>query len=617
MTMNNKVWLTPPWLLLIALACHANLEQREHEVQVGSESLVACGATTPCSTGQTCCSGFCVDLQRNPNHCGACGTACSASQGCCNGSCTTRNVSSGALAGTVAGSCNALRYRRYANREQSNASHVLPDFSHAGYLGGGVRLPHAVVRETVSPGAGDDRARIQGAIDRVSARQPDGSGLRGAVYLKRGTYEIGDPLRITASGVVLRGEGQGLDGTVLTATKAEAHALIEIEGEGDGLDEIANTRTRIVDSLVPVGSTRFEVESGSYAVGDTISVVRTPNDAWIEDIHMDASGFDKVCAPGETEDCSRPWTADSYAIAHPRTVVAVSGRRLTVDIPLVDTIEDAYGGGEIFERDPTAGHLRRVGIESLRLVSSFASATDESHGWDAVSLLRTNDSWVRRVTAVHFGHAAVLLEQSNFNTVEEVAHLDPISQNAGNRRYSFYVVSGTGNLFQRCFSRNSRHSFVTSSRVAGPNVWLDSLAVETLNDDGPHHRWATGLLYDNIKTDMLHVQNRKDWGSGHGWSGAQVMFWNSEADQIISDAPAGAMNWVVGGIGTKTEGSQAREADFGIWESHGSHVSPRSLYLKQLEDRLGPGAVSLVTTPAQRSGDIYDDLERWAGQGEL
>lgn len=54
---------------------------------------------------------------------------------------------------------------------------------------------------------------------------------------------------------------------------------------------------------------------------------------------------------------------------------------------------------------------------------------------------------------------------------------------------------------------------------------LDSLAINTLNDDGPHHRWSTGLLFDNIKTGLINVQNRADSGSGHGWTGAQVMLW--------------------------------------------------------------------------------------------
>jgi len=66
---------------------------------------------------------------------------------------------------------------------------IIPDFSHAGYMGGGVKLPDVPVRVTVEPGKGNDALRIQAAIDRVSKMPLDRNGFRGAVLLKRGRYE--------------------------------------------------------------------------------------------------------------------------------------------------------------------------------------------------------------------------------------------------------------------------------------------------------------------------------------------------------------------------------------------------------------------------------------------
>ena len=43
-------------------------------------------------------------------------------------------------------------------------------------------------------------------------------GFRGAVLLRAGYYRLATPLRIQASGVVLRGEGMGDTGTVLIGT---------------------------------------------------------------------------------------------------------------------------------------------------------------------------------------------------------------------------------------------------------------------------------------------------------------------------------------------------------------------------------------------------------------
>lgn len=195
--------------------------------------------------------------------------------------------------------------------------------------------------------------------------------------------------------------------------------------------------------------------------------------------------------------------------------------------------------------------------------------------------------------------------------------LKPVSQVTGGRRYSFNIAGSTGNLFQRCYSEQGRHNFASHSRTAGPNVWLDCYSKESTNDDGPHHRWATGLLFDNISSFALHVENRQGSGTGHGWSGAQTLFWNSMAEGIRVDAPLGAMNWTIGSMGEKREGRWTTAEPFGWWESHGVPVELRSLYLHQLRDRLGATAVENVTIPQQRAGRIWGLLAAWAGEGRL
>ena len=498
--------------------------------------------------------------------------------------------------------CGTLSYGLYAAQGETTPDNVLPDFSHAGYRGGGVALPRLAVVERVSPGEGDDRARIQAALDAVASRMPDDSGHRGAVLLEAGTYEVGDSLRIEASGVVLRGEGQGTDGTVLVATQRAQHSFVVLQGAGSGMGEVAGTRRAVTDLRVPVGAATLTVEDASvFAVGDAIAVERTPNEVWITTLGMDAWG----------------WTASAYAISHERRVVAVDGDTLTLDLPLVDALDASYGGGSVYRTD-LSGRIEEVGVEDLRLVSVHSSATDEAHGWIGVELRRVTNGWVRGVTVEHFGYAAVsMAAESSFNTAEEVAMVAPVSQVTGGRRYSFNVSDGTGNLFQRCYSEQARHDFVTGSRTTGPHVWLDCLSVESTNDDGPHHRWSTGLLFDNVLSHELHVENREDSGSGHGWSGGQTLFWNALAEGIRVDAPQGAMNWLVGSMGDQQEGGWAPDEPFGWWESHNRPVEPRSLYLKQLEARLGPGSVDAVTTEAQREGRIWGQLASWAGEGAL
>src|SRR4026208_1744288 len=81
----------------------------------------------------------------------------------------------------------------------------IPDFSNAGYKGGGVAIPYVTIKETVWPVRGANSTNIQAAIGRVSSLPLDASGFRGTVLLKMGFYDLEKPLYIKASGVVLRG----------------------------------------------------------------------------------------------------------------------------------------------------------------------------------------------------------------------------------------------------------------------------------------------------------------------------------------------------------------------------------------------------------------------------
>ena len=118
----------------------------------------------------------------------------------------------------------------YVPDEQGNTIH---DASHAGYRGGGAAIPTVPVRETIWPAAGDNTAHIQAAIDKVSSRPLDAAGFRGAVLLKAGYYRAAGPLKIQASGVVLRGEGMGDTGTILIGTGTGRSAPPGAGGPGD------------------------------------------------------------------------------------------------------------------------------------------------------------------------------------------------------------------------------------------------------------------------------------------------------------------------------------------------------------------------------------------------
>ena len=490
---------------------------------------------------------------------------------------------------------NQLVYAPYANEGQTGNVNVIPDFSTAGYGGGGTEIPAVKTVLTVRPGTGDCTQLIQDAIDSVSRMSLDAAGFRGAILLKRGVYRVEGSIRIAASGIVLRGEGNQPNGTVLIAAKKEQHDFITIAGGGRGYGQKKSSMRKITSAYVPTGGAEFTVgPDHDFAAGDSVVIEKTPNDKWIEDVGMAQYG----------------WSANGYNIRYERIISKVEGDKIAVNIPVVDPIEEQYGGGVIFRSD-ISGRISRCGVESLRIESVFENDEDENHGWNAVVLSRAENCWVRDVVTKYFGYACVNIHSmSVFNTVQDCAMIDPKSITTGRRKYSFNISNGsTGNLIQRCVSWGGRHDYVTGSRVPGPNVFLDCVAENTFADIGPHHRWSTGVLFDNVYGGQIRVQNRKAMGSGHGWAGVQTLFWNcfSAKGDFKVEKPTGAMNWGIGCSGLKQSGE-------GYWESWGTPVAPRSLYLKQLEERSGMEAVKRITTPEQRTGGIWDSLSRWANQ---
>ncbi len=483
----------------------------------------------------------------------------------------------------------------YVPDEKGN---VIPDFSNAGYGGGGIAIPQVPVKVVVEPGPGDDGERIQAAIDRVSRMEPDANGHRGAVLLRKGEYQVAGTLRIAAGGVVLRGEGQERDGTVLMATGTGRRTLIEVNPafmrlrehrsvrvkRGKAWREVPGTRRAITDAYVPVGARTFHVESTQgLTAGDRIIVHRPSTGAWIS-----ALGMDRI--PPRPGRVTRQWQAGKYDLRFDRVITGVRGTEITIDAPLVNAIEREFGGGWIY-RYTFPERIAQVGVENLRAESHFnGRPDDEDHAWNFILLDAVENAWVRKVTGVHFAYSCVYVERhGKWITVEDAACLDPVSRLTSPRRYAF-ALRGQLTLVQRAFSNDGRHDFVMHSRVPGPNVFLDCRARNAHNDSGPHHRWATGTLYDNVHVqgDALNVRNRGNSGTGHGWAGAQMMFWNSSADSITCEKPPTAQNWAIGSSAGSTSGDC-------YWYSMGRAVEPRSLYLKQLEERLGRHPVSRLS----------------------
>ncbi|MDQ7949558.1 MAG: hypothetical protein REI93_11975, partial [Pedobacter sp.] len=132
----------------------------------------------------------------------------------------------------------------------------------------------------------------------------------------------------------------------------------------------------------------------------------------------------------------------------------------------------------------------------------------------------------------------------------------------------------------------ARHDYATGAFVCGPNVFCQGTAVKSKSDIGPHHRWATGTLYDNIRSDgLIDVEDRGNYGTGHGWAGVTQVLWNCTGSKIAVQSPwTSGKNYSIGTKGEKATGRFKNRPD-GEWFAHNQDAVPQSLYLAQLAAR--------------------------------
>ena len=465
------------------------------------------------------------------------------------------------------------------------------DFSYCGYHASEDSIPLAEVKAYVECAEGDMSGTIQQAIDYVSSLPIGRDGLRGAVLLGPGTFVLQERLAIEASGVVLRGSGRDI--TVLRKEGFDRGSLLRIEGRQN---KTYGKDTLWVNEVVELGTKEISV-AGTKGVGigslanRQVEIVRQSSAPWIEKVgcRIYGGGIDALA-----------WKPGDIDLLWRRTVVGVDGNTLKLDAPLTmgfDPNEEASyidNKKKLHEHVPMSpcyvrivddlGEIGESGIENLTLESGFdpRNAHDENHCWTGVSLEYAHDCWVRLVNFKHLAGAGVVMQASARRiTVEDCQYLEPVSENVGLRRTSFYVM-GQQCLVQRCYARQGRHDFVTGFCAAGPNAFVQCEAQEALSYSGGLDSWACGTLYDIVEIDGhdLVMKNLGQDNNGAGWNAASSVAWQCSAAEIHCYSPD-TINT------NRAYGAWAQFSGDGYWSNSNNHVQPRSLYYAQLEERLG------------------------------
>lgn len=468
------------------------------------------------------------------------------------------------------------------------------DYSTCGYHASETAIPDVANAVYVECSDGDMHDILQKAIDYVSSLKPDKNGRRGAVLLGAGTFNIDKPLRICASGVVLRGSGQ--DKTTIIKRGIDRGALLYIEGDMriSGGDTIAIDGTK-----TPAGATTLTIASAKgLKTGDRIRIVRPSTREWIESLGCYDFGGDLDYTGWKPGDIDITWD---------RTIVSATGNSITIDAPITTTLDQKYGGGYLIT-EYNQGEITECGIENMTLVSEHNTwnPKDEDHCWDAIWMDNTRDCWVRRVNFRSFAGSAVNIQKNTSRiTVEDCIASEPVSEVGGWRR-GVFITRGQQTLIQRCVSRKGIHDFAAGFCAAGPNAFVQCEGEESLGFSGSIGSWAAGLLFDivNIDGNDIAFKNLEQFQFGTGWNTANSMLWQCTGSTLWCYSPdADNRSSANGCWGTLTGNAE--------WTSSNEHVQPRSLFYAQLEKRVGEGkAINGYILPRSTNATSSPEIEQ-------
>lgn len=481
----------------------------------------------------------------------------------------------------------------------------LHDFSYAGYHNGeaepGQDLPAQVIDVVADHGADpsgelDASAAFQAAIDAAALA---GGAI---VEVPAGLYRIDGQLTIAASRVVLR--GVGADQSKLWFTR------FMNMGFQSHLNVAGALKLGDASLLTADGQAReFTVtiaDAAAYAPGDDVAIGWVITPEFIAEHGM--TGTWKVFN-------------DQWQVFFWRTVVAVDGDTLTLDVPLryPAKLRDQASVQKV------SGYLREVGVEQLGLANAV--------GWDdawsqsqvhALSLRGVKDAWVRDVASFvspgaparglgsgrHLQSSGIEVLQSKRVTIADTTLGFSQHRGGGGNGYLFEISQSSEILTRDCVGEAGRHNFIQNWGFGATGlVWLRvhsregvAVALKDLDFGLPglsefHHSLATANLIDHSTfDDGWGAVNRGAESSGSGHSSTQSAVWNPDGEGVVRSRQFGH-GYVIGpgpklSLETSVDipaGAGTEPVDFvekAPADANGPLI-PASLYEDQLARRLG------------------------------
>lgn len=506
----------------------------------------------------------------------------------------------------------------------------LPDFSYAGHKGSGALPTRRALNERVFrvgdygalPNDGkDDLAGIQKAVDAA------GKAGGGVVLLPPGRFDfdverVGGFIKIPYSNVVVRGYGEGVDGTTIYDHKGSTwpnekekwrsgeipsffsigHTYSDTENTKDSLQILGHRIGRVQEA----GQHGFSLELKetdptllkNLKVGDVIRLaIRGQHE-------KDSSVLFYATYPSKTigKNLASLKGVNAWKVNHLYEIAAIEGNKLTFTRPLLVPVQKGWLAAVFKLQKPM---VRNSGIEALHLKTAwdqeFHHHLNSLHddGFDAINLSNTLDCWVRNI--VFDGVSKAVNAGTGLGTVVYDCRIK------GNRGHNGFLLNGacTYGLLYQLQGATQLHTLGLANAASG-NVMLrctmdepggldchGGLGVYNLVDNLVGGVYASGGASGNTPPGIGTGLITYNWlmGAKHPYN-YRVAGATLDATALPGSYHVGTRHvydWPVQYKPRQTAGiDQHSPENLGMplwWESVGTKVAPQSLYLWQAQKR--------------------------------
>ena len=513
-------------------------------------------------------------------------------------------------------------YRDFVESKEDGSTPILPDFSYAGYHNFEKPVPDVntlgyMTFDVTDYGAvANDHLSDESAIkDAIEAAETQGSGI---VFFPSGEFLvstdadksddgegniINHPIYITGSNIVLKGRGSRHGGTIIRQVNnlpAEnpdnfwtVPPMFTIKPADWSTTSNGTVLTTLTEDALRETFWITVADASMLSVGQWIRLYLTSADAADDFIHP--------------ENIRSDWTImkdEGMRVREKYTIAEIDGNRVRLNEPLHAVVIKAAHGWEVRTFDP----LEEVGVEDICFQGTWRERYEHhknarhNSGWTLLELKGCVNSWIRRVSFVSVNMGMKIRSCAAFSIYQVTLSGNQghyFIKNQQNYGLWFGLAEDYGGSIPGSSDREGQdHGANCMSYTTGTVYWKHNMygfqAID-LHGDRPYAN-----LYDNISGGVLtdavgggdkyyphHLRHLVTWNhKNRSTTHRNYNYWQSEL-RVVRPIIVGYHGGNIGSVNST-----------GVLESKGTEVVPGSLFLAQLELRLGeiPSWISTLET---------------------